>query len=67
MSVDVVGTDYPLITAAVELSVRYGISYWDGAILAAAGVLEAPVLYSEDLGHGQRYGSVRVTNPFTAE
>ena len=60
-------TDYPLITAAVELSVRYGISYWDGAILAAAEALEAPVLYSEDLSHGQRYGSVRVTNPFVAE
>jgi predicted nucleic acid-binding protein len=59
-----VPTDYPLIVAAVELSLRYGVSYWDGAILAAAEVLEAPVLYTEDLAHGQLYGSVRALNPF---
>ena len=59
-----VATDYPLIVAAVETSLRYEISYWDGAIVAAAEVLEAPVLYTEDLNHGQRYGSVRVVNPF---
>ena len=56
-------TDYPLIVSAVELSLRYGISYWDGAIAAAAG-LEAPTLYTEDLSHGQRYGKVRAVNPF---
>ncbi len=59
-----VPTDYPLIVSAVELSLRYGISYWDGAILAAAEVLEAEVLYTEDLNHGQRYGAVRAVNPF---
>ena len=59
-----VPTDYPLIVAAVELSLRYGVSYWDGAILAAAEVLEAKVLYTEDLNHGQHYGAVRAVNPF---
>jgi predicted nucleic acid-binding protein len=59
-----VATDYPLIVAAVELSLRHGISYWDGAILAAAEALEAPVLYTEDLNHGQLYGRVRAVNPF---
>jgi predicted nucleic acid-binding protein len=59
-----VPTDYPLIVTAVELSLRHGISYWDGAIVAAAEVLEAKVLYTEDLNHGQRYGSVRAINPF---
>jgi predicted nucleic acid-binding protein len=59
-----VPTDHPLIVAAVELSLRYRISYWDGAILAAAEALEAPVLYSEDLNHGQLYGRVRAVNPF---
>ena len=59
-----VWTDYPLIVAAIEHSLRHQISYWDGAILAAAEVLEAPILYSEDLNHGQMYGSVRVVNPF---
>lgn len=59
-----VPTDYPLIVLAVELSLRYGISYWDGAILAAAEALEAPILYTEDLNHGQSYGPVRAVNPF---
>jgi len=59
-----VPTDYPLIVSAVELSLRYGVSYWDGAILAAAEVLEAKVLYTEDLNHGQHYGAVRAVNPF---
>jgi predicted nucleic acid-binding protein len=59
-----VETDYPLIVSAVELSIRYGISYWDAAIVAAAAALEAPILYTEDLSHGQAYGAVRVVNPF---
>ena len=59
-----VPTDYPLIVSAVELSLRFGISYWDGAIIAAAEALEAPTLYTEDLNHGQRYGHVLAVNPF---
>ena len=59
-----VPTDYPLIVSAVELSLRYGVSYWDGAIIAAAEALEASTLYTEDLNDGQLYGSVRVSNPF---
>ena len=57
-------TDYPLILSAIEHSLRYGISYWDGAIVAAAEALEATVLYSEDLSHGQHYGAIQVVNPF---
>ena len=57
-------TDYQLIVAAAEISVQHGISYWDGAIIAAAEILQARVLYTEDLNHGQRYGGVRVENPF---
>jgi len=59
-----VPTDYPLVVAAVELALKHGISYWDGAIVAAAEVLEAEILYTEDLNHGQLYGRVRATNPF---
>lgn len=53
-----------LVKAAALLSVRYCISYWDGAIIAAADSLGAPVLYTEDLNHGQVYGGVKVINPF---
>lgn len=59
-----VQTDYPLIVAGAEVALRYGISYWDGAIIAAAERLGATILYSEDLSHGQRYGTVQVVNPF---
>jgi predicted nucleic acid-binding protein len=57
-------TDYPLIVGGVEHSLRYGISFWDGAIVAAAEALGSPILYSEDFNHGQEYGSVRALNPF---
>lgn len=56
--------DYPLIVSGVEHSLRYQISFWDGAIIAAAEKLDAPILYSEDFNHGQRYGSVRALDPF---
>jgi predicted nucleic acid-binding protein len=56
--------DPPLVKIAAEISQRHRISYWDGAIVAAAEALGAQLLYSEDLAHGQRYGSVVVENPF---
>lgn len=59
-----VATDSGLVFRGIEISVRHQISYWDGAIIAAAEALGATTIYSEDLGHGQRYGDVTVTNPF---
>jgi predicted nucleic acid-binding protein len=59
-----IAVDAGLVKTAAEASVRHGISYWDGAILAAARAIGAPVLYSEDLNHGQIYDDVRVANPF---
>ena len=56
--------DSGLVKIAAEVSLRHRIAYWDGAILAAAEGLGAEVMYSEDLSHGQRYGTVRVLNPF---
>ena len=53
-----------LVKVAAVHSIRYRISYWDGAIIAAAEALGAPVLYTEDLNHGQSYGGVRAVNPF---
>ena len=57
-------TDYPLIIAGAETALRFGISYWDGTIIAAAEFLGATTLYTEDLNHGQRYASVQAVNPF---
>jgi len=53
-----------LVKLGAVISQRYGISYWDGAIIAAAESLGAPVVYTEDLNHGQSYGAVRALNPF---
>jgi predicted nucleic acid-binding protein len=59
-----VETDRALVRAGIVISERFRITYWDGAMLAAAERLRAPVMYTEDLNHGQFYGSVRVLNPF---
>lgn len=56
--------DAALVKLAAEVSERYGISYWDGAIVAAAEALGAAIVFSEDLNDGQSYGAVRVVNPF---
>ncbi|MDK2747180.1 MAG: PIN domain-containing protein [Brevundimonas sp.] len=53
-----------VVVAGIDNARRYQLSYWDGAIIAAAERLGAKVLYSEDLNHGQTYGAVRVENPF---
>ncbi len=57
--------DHQLVRIAIAVSGRYGISYWDGAIIAAAHALGSRVVYSEDLNDGQKYGRVRVVNPFS--
>lgn len=60
----VIPIDAGLVKYAIKISGQYQISSWDAAIIAAAQSLEAPVLYTEDLNHGQLYESVRVINPF---
>jgi len=62
----VVTMDVPMILRAVQAKKRHQLSYWDGAIVAAAQALGAKTLYSEDLNNGQFYGSVQVINPFLA-
>lgn len=56
---------FELFLAAISISRRFRLSYWDGAILAAAGVCGCEVVYSEDLGAGQDYNGIRVINPFS--
>ncbi|MGN6551854.1 MAG: PIN domain-containing protein [Pararhizobium sp.] len=56
--------DARLVAEGIAHASRYEISYWDGAIIAAAERLGASILYTEDLNHDQNYGTVRVVNPF---
>jgi predicted nucleic acid-binding protein len=60
----VLPVDRELVLAAIAIKLRFTLSYWDAAIVAAAQTLNCHTLYSEDLSHGQQYGSVKVINPF---
>jgi len=53
-----------LFRSAVSLSRRFGLSYWDGAILAAARACGCDAVYSEDMSDQQDYDGLRVINPF---
>ena len=53
-----------IVLAAVETRERFGISFWDAAILEAARALGCEVVLSEDLADGRDYDGVRVENPF---
>ena len=61
----IIGPDH--IARALENEGRYQISFWDALILSAAEAGGADLLYTEDLNHGQKYGSVVVRNPFLPE
>jgi predicted nucleic acid-binding protein len=60
----VVPIDLDIVIQAVGFKQRFGISYWDAAIVATAHALGAKILYTEDLNDGQLYGDVRAVNPF---
>ena len=49
---------------AMSTRQRFGISYWDAAIIEASRRLGCDVVLSEDLNDGHDYGGVRVENPF---
>jgi predicted nucleic acid-binding protein len=64
MRFPVVDVTKPVMLAAMATRERFGISYWDAAILEAARSLGCDVVLSEDLSDGQDYAGVRVQNPF---
>jgi predicted nucleic acid-binding protein len=62
----ILAADYKLVLRAIDFEARFGISYWDAAIVAAANELHAKILYTEDLNHEQFYGDVQAINPFVS-
>jgi predicted nucleic acid-binding protein len=52
------------VIAAIELHRLTQISFWDAMIVHAARVVNAAVLYSEDLARGSTIAGVTVRNPF---
>jgi predicted nucleic acid-binding protein len=53
-----------IMLAALATRHRFGLSYWDAAVLEAGRALGCDVVLSEDLSDGEDYDGVRVTNPF---
>lgn len=63
MSWEIVVNTPEAVIQALEIEVRYKISFWDALILQAAEQSGAAILYSEDLAARQKYGTVEVVNP----
>jgi predicted nucleic acid-binding protein len=53
-----------VMVAAFGTGRRFGISYWDAAIIEASRALGCAVVLSEDLDAGTDYDGIRVQNPF---
>ena len=59
-----IANDGAAVLEAIDVGHRFRISFWDALVVVAARKADASLLYSEDLNHGQIYGSIRVHNPF---
>ena len=53
-----------ILTGALEIKAAHALSYWDAAIVAAAGALGCAELHSEDMAHGRAIEGVTIINPF---
>jgi len=53
-----------ILMAALDTRQRFRLSYWDSAIIEASRAMGCTEVLSEDMGDGQDYAGVRVTNPF---
>jgi predicted nucleic acid-binding protein len=60
-------TTIDVMRAALATRQRFGISYWDAAILEAGRALGCAVVLSEDLDTTTDYDGIRVANPFDDE
>ena len=65
---ELLGAARPLTSAiharAVVLARDHDLSFYDALIVAAALDAGCEVLFSEDLQHGQKFGALKVENPF---
>lgn len=57
-------TTVDLMEAAFATGQRFGIAYWDAAIIEASRLLGCTVVLSEDLDTGTDYDGVSIENPF---
>lgn len=61
---DPLKTDGSILESAWNLIDRYGFSWWDAQIVAAARLADCVVLLSEDMQHGLDVNGTRIVNPF---
>jgi predicted nucleic acid-binding protein len=53
-----------IMDSAFATRSRFGISYWDAAIIEASRALGCALILSEDLDPGTDFDGVRIENPF---
>jgi predicted nucleic acid-binding protein len=58
--------DMPVLVRAFAVQRRYGLSWWDSLIVAAAEAAGCARILSEDLADGATYFGITVENPFNA-
>lgn len=56
--------DHATAEVACSVETRYGLSYWDALVVAAAQQQGCIWLLTEDLQHDQQFDRVRIVNPF---
>ncbi len=56
--------DVESLEVAWSIEDRFGLSFWDSLIVAAAHVAGCEVILTEDLKHGMDLDGVRVVDPF---
>ena len=49
---------------ALAFQGRYRLSWYDSLIICSALHAECTILFSEDLQHNQKFGKLRIVNPF---
>ena len=56
--------DLEIYQTALDIQENNNYSFYDSLIIAAAMRGECDLLYSEDMQNGQRFGALKIANPF---
>jgi predicted nucleic acid-binding protein len=60
----IVAPSVAVVSEAIRIQERFRLSWYDSLIVAAAQHAGCSTLYSEDLQHGQQFGTMTVRDPF---
>ena len=66
-TLDVQNIDMEMVRRAIATHSRYGTTYWDSLIIAAAERAGCLAIPSEDFNPGQFYHGILAVNPFVAQ